>query len=152
MVCGDCKLHTAGNHPVLLWSTKSITNLWVPPLFHEGFGITDKISQVIAKLSENGSNISTEVMEVRATLELPGNLKALDHWPCASNQQLLSTAIFVDLFQSNFSSKTHSLKIGNKLLSAQDCLVISLLELIWVRISTSHLPTVLQIFCERIWH
>lgn len=49
------------------------------PLCHEGFGITDKISQVIAKLSENGSNISTEVMEVRATLELPGNLKALDH-------------------------------------------------------------------------
>lgn len=51
----------------------------VSPVCHEGFGITDKISQVIAKLSEHGSKISMEVMEVRATLELPGSLKALDH-------------------------------------------------------------------------
>lgn len=152
MVCGDCKLHAAGSHPVQTMTNKEHNKSLVSPFCHEGFGNTDKISQVIAKLSENGSNIRTEVMEVRATLELPGSLKALDHWPCASNQQLLSTAIFVDLFQSNFSSKTHSLKIGNKLLFVQDCLVISLLELIWVRISTSHLPTVLQIFCERIWH
>lgn len=152
MVCGDCKLHTAGNHPVQTMTNKEHNKSLVSPVCHEGFGITDKISQVIAKLSENGSEISMEVMEDRATLELPGSLKALDHWPCASNQPLLSTAIFVDLFQSNFSRKTHSLKIGNKLLSVQDCLVISLLELIWVRISTSHLPTVLQIFWERIWH
>lgn len=152
MVCGDCKLHTAGNHPVQTMTNKEHNKSLVSPVCHEGFGITDKISQVIAKLSENGSEISMEVMEARVTLELPGSLKALDHWPCASNQPLLSTAIFVDLFQSNFSRKTHSLKIGNKLLSVQDCLVISLLELIWVRISTSHLPTVLQIFWERIWH
>lgn len=152
MVCGDCKLHTAGNHPVQTMTNKEHKIPLVSPVCHEGFGITDKISQVRAKLSENGSNISMGATEVRATLELPESLKALDHWPCASNQQLLSTAIFVDLFQSNFSSKTHSLKTGNKLLSVQDCLVISLLELIWVRISTSHMPTVLQIFCERIWH
>lgn len=92
-------------------------------------------------LSENGSHISTEGMELRAILELLGSLKTFDHWPCASNQQLLSTAVFVDLFQSNFSSKTHSLEIGNQPLSVQDCLVISLPELIWVRISTSNLPT-----------
>lgn len=113
----------------------------VSPVCHEDFGITDIISQVIAKLSENGSNISTEVMEVRAILELLRSLKAFDHWPCASNQQLLSTAIFVGLFQSNFSSKIHSLKIGNQLLPVHDCLVISLPALIWVRISTSILPT-----------
>lgn len=46
---------------------------------HEDFGITDKIPQVIAKLSENGSSISTEVTEVTAILELLGSLKAFDH-------------------------------------------------------------------------
>jgi len=51
----------------------------VSPVFHEDFGITDIISQVIAKLSENGSNISTEVMEVGAILEHLGSLKAFDH-------------------------------------------------------------------------
>lgn len=113
----------------------------VSPVCHEDFGIPDTISQVIAKLTENGPIISTEVMEVKAILELLGSQKAFDHWPCASNQQLLSTAISVDLFQSNFSSKTRRLKIGNQLPSVQECLVISLPELIWVRISTFNLPT-----------
>lgn len=79
MVCGDCKLHAAGNHPVQTMTNKERNKSLVSPFCHEGFGNTDKISQVIAKLSENGSNIRTEVMEVRATLELPGSLKALDH-------------------------------------------------------------------------
>lgn len=141
MVCGNCKLHKAGNHPVQTTIDKHSNKSLVSPVCHEDFGITDKISQVIVELSENGSSISTEVMEVVAILELLGSLKAFDHRPCASNQQLLSTAVFVDLFQSNFRSKTHSSKIGNQLLSAQDCLVISLPELIWVRISTSNSPT-----------
>lgn len=139
---GSCKLHVAGKlcSPAQTTTNKERNKSLVSPVCHEDFGITDIILQVIAKLPEKGSNISTEVMEVRAILELLGSLKAFDHWPCASNQQLLSTAIFVDLFQSSFSTKTHSLKIGNQLLSVQDCLVISLLELIWVRISTSNLP------------
>lgn len=79
MVCRNCKLHVAGNHPAQATTNKERNKSLVSPVCHEDFGITDIISQVIAKLSENGSNISTEVMEARAILELLGSLKAFDH-------------------------------------------------------------------------
>lgn len=79
MVCGDCKLHVAGNHPAQATTNKEHNKSSVSPVCHEDFGITDIISQVIAKLSENGSNTSMEVMEVRAILELLGSLKVFDH-------------------------------------------------------------------------
>ena len=77
--CGNRTLHGAGSHPAQTMTNKERNKSSVSPVFHEDFGITDIISQVIAKLSENGSNISTEVMEVGAILEHLGSLKAFDH-------------------------------------------------------------------------
>lgn len=79
MVHGNCKGNAAGGHPAQSTTSEQHHKSLVAPVCHEGFGITDIISQVIAKLSGNGSNVSTEVMEVRATLELLGSLQAFDH-------------------------------------------------------------------------
>lgn len=79
MVCENNKVLAAGSHPAQTKTKNKHNKSSVSPVCHEDFGIPDTISQVIAKLTENGPIISTEVMEVKAILELLGSQKAFDH-------------------------------------------------------------------------
>lgn len=61
MVCENRTLREAGDLPARTETNSKHNKSSVSPVCHEGFGIADTISQVMAKLSGNGSNISAKL-------------------------------------------------------------------------------------------